>query len=85
MPRSHALQHTTHKTSTAAAVLNTSYVPRAHFSVSKLNSSVHEALKKSGLRDSDKVLVGGFGLCGIPMALIRGIQELGVKDLTIVR
>jgi 3-oxoacid CoA-transferase subunit A len=28
--------------------------------------------------------VGGFGLCGIPEALIEAIKNLGVKDLTII-
>ena len=28
--------------------------------------------------------IGGFGLCGIPEALILGLRELGVRDLTAV-
>lgn len=27
--------------------------------------------------------MGGFGLCGVPMNLIGGIKELGIKDLTL--
>ena len=30
------------------------------------------------------MLVGGFGLCGIPENLIQGLLNLEVKDLTVV-
>lgn len=36
------------------------------------------------LRDDMLILAGGFGLCGIPEALILAIRESGVKDLTFV-
>ncbi len=36
------------------------------------------------LRDGMTILSGGFGLCGIPAALIEAIREAGVRDLTIV-
>lgn len=36
------------------------------------------------LRDDMVLLVGGFGLCGIPEALIDGIAELGVTGLTCI-
>jgi 3-oxoacid CoA-transferase subunit A len=36
------------------------------------------------LRDGMLVLAGGFGLCGIPEALIQAIREAGIKDLTVV-
>jgi 3-oxoacid CoA-transferase subunit A len=36
------------------------------------------------LRDGMTIMSGGFGLCGIPSALIEAIRESGVKDLTIV-
>ncbi len=36
------------------------------------------------LRDDMMVMSGGFGLCGIPAALIDAIRESGVKGLTIV-
>jgi acyl CoA:acetate/3-ketoacid CoA transferase alpha subunit len=29
-------------------------------------------------------MVGGFGLCGIPESLIRGLKEVGSKNLTVV-
>ena len=36
------------------------------------------------LRDDMVIMSGGFGLCGIPAALIEAIRESGVKGLTIV-
>jgi 3-oxoacid CoA-transferase subunit A len=36
------------------------------------------------LRDGMTIMAGGFGLCGIPGALIEAIRDSGVKDLTIV-
>ena len=36
------------------------------------------------LRDGMLVMAGGFGLCGIPSALIEAIRESGVRDLTVV-
>jgi 3-oxoacid CoA-transferase subunit A len=36
------------------------------------------------LRDGMLIHSGGFGLCGIPAALIEAIRESGVRDLTIV-
>ena len=36
------------------------------------------------LRDGMTIMSGGFGLCGIPAALIEAIRESGVKDLTII-
>jgi 3-oxoacid CoA-transferase subunit A len=36
------------------------------------------------LRDGMTIMSGGFGLCGIPSALIDAIRESGVRDLTVV-
>ena len=36
------------------------------------------------LKDGMLIMAGGFGLCGIPGALIDAIRLTGVKDLTIV-
>src|SRR6187549_3975049 len=36
------------------------------------------------LKDGMLVMAGGFGLCGIPEALILAIRDSGVKNLTIV-
>ena len=34
------------------------------------------------LRDDMTIMAGGFGLCGIPEALIEAIRDSGVKGLT---
>jgi 3-oxoacid CoA-transferase subunit A len=36
------------------------------------------------LKDGMTLMAGGFGLCGIPEALIEAIRELKVKDLTVI-
>ena len=36
------------------------------------------------ISDGAKLLVGGFGLCGIPENLINAVKERGVKELTCV-
>ncbi len=36
------------------------------------------------LRDGMLIMAGGFGLCGIPAALIEAIKNSGVKNLTVV-
>jgi 3-oxoacid CoA-transferase subunit A len=48
----------------------------------KLVASVAEALEP--LRDGMTIMVGGFGLSGNPEALIKGVVERGVKNLTLV-
>lgn len=48
----------------------------------KVVSSVTEAL--ADLRDGMTIMVGGFGLTGNAEALIRGVVERGVRDLTLV-
>ncbi|HVV85106.1 MAG TPA: CoA transferase subunit A [Kofleriaceae bacterium] len=48
----------------------------------KVRDSVAAAL--DGLEDGMTVMVGGFGLCGNPEALIRGVVDRGVKELTLV-
>lgn len=35
------------------------------------------------VKDGDLLAIGGFGLCGIPEALIKGLRDLGVRDLTV--
>lgn len=47
----------------------------------KVVQSYDEALK--GLQDNMFLMVGGFGLCGIPENLIQKVSDLGVKNLTI--
>ena len=38
----------------------------------------------AGIKDGATVMVGGFGLVGIPENLILGLRETGVKDLTVI-
>jgi 3-oxoacid CoA-transferase subunit A len=44
--------------------------------------SLAEAL--TGIPDGATIMVGGFGLVGIPENLILGLRETGVKDLTVI-
>jgi 3-oxoacid CoA-transferase subunit A len=46
-------------------------------------SSANEALKGI-VKDGQLLAVGGFGLCGIPEALIEALRDSGVKNLTVV-
>jgi 3-oxoacid CoA-transferase subunit A len=48
----------------------------------KVCRDAFEALK--GVQDGMTILVGGFGLCGIPENSILALRELGVKNLTCV-
>lgn len=45
-------------------------------------ASLRKALDK--VQDGATILMGGFGVCGIPENLIRGLVERGTKNLTIV-
>ena len=49
----------------------------------KIYSSADEALK-GVVADGQTLAVGGFGLCGIPEALIDALHDSGVKNLTCV-
>ncbi|WP_114569740.1 CoA transferase subunit A [Exiguobacterium flavidum] len=48
----------------------------------KVYDSFQEAT--ADIQDGATLVVGGFGLCGIPEKAIEAIQESGVKDLTVV-
>jgi 3-oxoadipate CoA-transferase, alpha subunit len=50
--------------------------------IDKFVRSVAEAL--SGIKDGSTVLIAGFAQVGEPRALIDGLIETGVKDLTVV-
>jgi 3-oxoacid CoA-transferase subunit A len=43
-----------------------------------------EAALAGVLRDGMTIMSGGFGLCGIPNALIAAIRDSGVRDLTVI-
>jgi 3-oxoacid CoA-transferase subunit A len=56
--------------------------------VNKVCAAADEALgdlkAKGVLFDGMTVMVGGFGLCGIPEHLVRALRDSGVKELTCI-
>jgi 3-oxoacid CoA-transferase subunit A len=53
-------------------------------SIDKTVRDAETALERAGLRDGCTILMGGFGLCGIPENLIAALLRRGTKDLTII-
>ena len=51
--------------------------------VNKVYPSAAAALEGI-VHDGQTLAVGGFGLCGIPEALIDALRDTGVKDLTVI-
>ncbi|PPE68720.1 CoA transferase subunit A [Caldimonas thermodepolymerans] len=51
--------------------------------MNKVYPSAAEALKDI-VKDGQMLAVGGFGLCGIPEALIDALQASGVRNLTVI-
>jgi len=51
--------------------------------VKKLFPSANEALKGI-VQDGQLLAVGGFGLCGIPEALIEALKDSGVQNLRVI-
>ena len=51
--------------------------------MNKIFPSAAEALKDI-VTDGQLMAVGGFGLCGIPEALIAALRDTGVKNLTVI-
>jgi 3-oxoacid CoA-transferase subunit A len=51
--------------------------------VNKIFPSAAKALE-GVLKDGQLIAVGGFGLCGIPEALIDAVRDSGVKNLTAI-
>jgi 3-oxoacid CoA-transferase subunit A len=51
--------------------------------VNKVHPDAKSALQGL-LRDGMMIMSGGFGICGIPSALIEAIRDSGVKNLTVV-
>ncbi len=51
--------------------------------MNKIFPSAAQALE-GVLRDGQLIAVGGFGLCGIPEALIDAVRDSGVKNLTAI-
>lgn len=62
-------------------------VVRRNFPVRQMSSKVFpsaaEAVKDIG--DNSKLLVGGFGLCGIPESLISALKDKGTTGYCYVR
>jgi 3-oxoacid CoA-transferase subunit A len=50
--------------------------------LNKVLPNAEEAI--ADLRDGASIMVGGFGLCGIPENLIRAVHRKGTKNLTII-
>src|SRR5438309_11024022 len=51
--------------------------------MNKVYASAASALQGI-VHDGQLLAVGGFGLCGIPEALIAALRDSGVKDLTVI-
>ncbi|MFB5664062.1 CoA transferase subunit A [Alteribacillus sp. HJP-4] len=50
--------------------------------MTKISTSFEKSI--SAIEDGDTVIVGGFGLCGIPEMAISALANHGAKDLTVV-
>ncbi|EON73746.1 CoA transferase subunit A [Lysinibacillus sphaericus] len=50
--------------------------------IGKVWNSFEEVI--ADIKDGDTVVVGGFGLCGIPEKAISALEHKGTKDLTVV-
>ena len=50
----------------------------------KVVADAREAIKEAGIKDGCTIMVGGFGLCGIPENLILALRESGHKDLVVI-
>ncbi len=51
---------------------------------SKIVASAAEALDRAAIPDGSVLMMGGFGLCGIPELLIAELRRRGTKGLTII-
>src|SRR5512132_2471327 len=52
--------------------------------MNKVVQNACEAIERAGIRDGSTIVLGGFGLCGIPENLILALKDSGVKGLTCV-
>ena len=50
--------------------------------MNKVVANADEAIRD--IQDGARIMVGGFGLCGIPENLIRAVARKGVKNLTVI-
>jgi len=51
--------------------------------MNKIYPDAHSAMADI-LKNGMTLMSGGFGLCGIPQALIEAVRDLGVRDLTVI-
>jgi len=52
--------------------------------VNKVVKDAREAIEKANIKDGATIVLGGFGLSGLPENLIVALRDSGVKDLTCV-
>lgn len=52
--------------------------------MTKIMASADEALRAAGIRNDSTLMIGGFGLCGIPEHLIRALRDSGVTGLNCI-
>ena len=50
--------------------------------MNKVVANADEAIRD--IKDGARIMVGGFGLCGIPENLIKALARKGVKNLTVI-
>ncbi len=50
--------------------------------MNKIVGDADEAIRD--IEDGASILMGGFGLCGIPETLIKALVRRGTKDLTVI-
>jgi len=63
----------------------TSKFPRLFISLLPMNKLVKDAKEGiAGVKDGMTLMLGGFGLCGIPENCISALVDTGVKDLTCI-
>ncbi len=48
----------------------------------KIYNSSKEAI--ADIQNGSSIMIGGFGICGIPENLLRAIEEKGIKDLSVI-
>jgi len=65
---------------------NISVLSRSKHTIAKSSNKVFAspAAAVADISDGDTLLVGGFGLCGIPQFLIEAVKEAGPRNLTCV-
>ena len=66
----------------ARQILPVRWISLSHSHRAELCGTVEEAIRD--IKDGDRLLVGGFGLCGIPEHLIQAIAASNLTNLTCV-